>query len=524
MKAVIYARYSSDSQREESIEGQLRECTEYAKRNGITILRSYIDRALSARTADRPEFQNMIKDSEQKLFDVVLIWKLDRFSRDRYDSAHYKRILKKNGVKVISVKENISDGPEGIILESMLEGYAEYYSAELSEKIRRGQKENALKGRNNGGGIPLGYLLGDEQKLALDPVTAPIVREIFQRYADGEIVRTIVEDFNRRGLKTKSGKPFSPNSFNRILKNRKYIGEYQYQDVVIPGGVPAILSDDLFYRVQARLEKNKRAPATAKADVDYLLTTKLFCGICERMMIGESGTSHTGDKHYYYKCAGAKRKLGCKKKSAKKDFIERAAVVLTVNRVLKDEEIDRIADGILTLQASEDTTIPALKKQLADTERGIENMLNAIQQGVLTGSTKERLEALEKQRDNLKIAVLQAELQKPKYTKEQIVSWIGQFKYGDVNSREYQKRIIDTFVNSLYLFDDRLVITYNFKGGTETITLKDVEAAYGSDLKAVSPPQTLRTDMVQRVFCYVTAHPSLLFLDKIRLCSYYNYC
>ena len=206
------------------------------------------------------------------------------------------------------------------------------------------------------------------------------------------------------------------------------------------------------------------------------------------MMIGESGTSHTGDKHYYYKCAGAKRKLGCKKKSVKKDFIERAAVILTVNRVLRDEEISRIADSILALQAGEDTTIPALKKQLADTERGIENMLNAIQQGVLTSSTKERLEALEKQRDNLKIAVLQAELQKPKYTKEQIVSWIGQFKYGDVNSREYQKRIIDTFVNSLYLFDDRLVITYNFKGGTETITLKDVEAVYGSDLKAMSPP------------------------------------
>ena len=240
--------------------------------------------------------------------------------------------------------------------------------------------------------------------------------------------------------------------------------------------------------MQARLEKNKRAPATAKADVDYLLTTKLFCGLCERMMIGESGTSHTGDKHYYYKCAGAKRKLGCKKKSVKKDFIERAAVILTVNRVLRDEEISRIADSILALQNSEDTTIPALKKQLADTERGIENMLNAIQQGVLTSSTKERLEALEKQRDNLKIAVLQAELQKPKYTKEQIVRWIGQFKYGDVNRREYQKRIIDTFVNSLYLFDDRLVITYNFKGGTETITLKDVEAVYGSDLKAMSPP------------------------------------
>lgn len=264
MKAVIYARYSSDTQREESIEGQLRECMEYAERNGITVLRSYIDRAMSARTADRPEFQNMIKDSESKLFDIVLIWKLDRFSRDRYDSAHYKRILKKNGVKVISVKENNSDGPEGIILDSMLEGYAEYYSAELSEKTHRGQRENALKGKNNGGGIPLGYLLGDEQKLVLDPVTAPLVQEVFQRYANGEIIRTIVEDFNRRGLKTKSGKPFSPNSFNRILKNRKYIGEYQYQDVIIPGGVPAILSDDLFYQVQARLEKINVLPQRQK--------------------------------------------------------------------------------------------------------------------------------------------------------------------------------------------------------------------------------------------------------------------
>ena len=493
MKAVIYARYSSDSQREESIEGQLRECTEYAERNGITILRSYIDRALSARTADRPEFQNMIKDSEQKLFDVVLIWKLDRFSRDRYDSAHYKRILKKNGVKVVSVKENISDGPEGIILESMLEGYAEYYSAELSEKIQRGQKENALKCKNNGGNTPLGYVVGADGVLAVDPLTAPLVTEIFTLYDSGESISEITASLNGRGLKTKMGKAFKIGGVSLILKNRKYIGEYQYGSVIIPKGIPAIIDDDLFDRVQRRMAFNKKAPAKAKATEEYLLTTKLFCGTCERLMAGESGTSSTkGVKHYYYKCGGAKRKLGCKRKAVRKHWIERAAVLVTVQRVLQDDEISRIADSILALQNSEDTTIPALKKQLADTERGIENMLNAIQQGVLTGSTKERLEALEKQRDNLKIAVLQAELQKPKYTKEQIVSWIGQFKYGDVNSREYQKRIIDTFVNSLYLFDDRLVITYNFKGGTETITLKDVEAVYGSDLKAMSPPSIIK--------------------------------
>ena len=147
MNAVIYARYSSDSQREESIEGQIRECTEYAKRNGITILGTYIDHALSARSADRPEFQRMIKDAEKELFEIVLVWKLDRFSRDRYDSAYYKHILKKHGIKVVSAKENISEGPEGIILESMLEGMAEYYSVELSQKIKRGQMENALKVR-----------------------------------------------------------------------------------------------------------------------------------------------------------------------------------------------------------------------------------------------------------------------------------------------------------------------------------------------------------------------------------------
>ena len=137
MTAVIYARYSSDNQREESIEGQIRECTAYAEKNGITIVKHYIDRAISAKTDNRPEFQQMIKDSDKKLFDIVLVWKLDRFARNRYDSARYKTQLKKNGVKLMSATEIISEGPEGIILESVLEGYAEYYSADLAEKVVR---------------------------------------------------------------------------------------------------------------------------------------------------------------------------------------------------------------------------------------------------------------------------------------------------------------------------------------------------------------------------------------------------
>ena len=390
MNAVIYARYSSHSQREESIEGQLRECREYADRNGMTVVGSYIDRALSAQTDDRPEFQRMIKDSVKGLFKIVLVWRLDRFSRDRYDSAHYKHILKKNGVKVVSAKEHISEGPEGIILESLLEGYAEFYSAELSEKIHRGQKENALKGKNNGGGIPLGYALDKQtQKLVIDPETAPLVVEIFTRYADGETVRSMIEDFNARGLTTRKGKPFSMSSFNAPLKNRKYIGEYRYQDVVIPGGVPVIVPEELFCCVRQRMEKNKRAPAHTKTkESEFLLTTKLFCGKCERMMVGESGKSHTGTMYYYYKCGNAKRKKGCDKKAVKKDWIERAVVRLTMIRVLDEEKINRIIDALLALQEQEDVTIPALRRQFIETEKGIENLVNAIQQGILTASTK----------------------------------------------------------------------------------------------------------------------------------------
>ena len=154
MKAVIYARYSSDNQREESIEGQLRECTAFAEKNDFTVLHHYIDRAVSAKTDNRPEFQNMIRDSAKKLFDVVIVWKLDRFARNRYDSARYKNTLKKNGVRVISATETISNGPDGIILESVLEGFAEYYSAELSEKVVRGMTDNVLKGKFNGGPVP----------------------------------------------------------------------------------------------------------------------------------------------------------------------------------------------------------------------------------------------------------------------------------------------------------------------------------------------------------------------------------
>ena len=276
MNAVIYARYSSSNQTEASIEGQMRECNEYAKKNGINIVGTYIDRARSATTDNRPDFKRMIKDSSNKKFDVVIVWKLDRFARNRYDSAKYKAALKKNGVKVISITEPISDDPNGIILESMLEGMAEYYSKELSVKVIRGRTENALKCKSIGGNIPIGYVIDKNQFYQINPLTAPAVLEAFQSYAEGKTMKEIAEELNGKGIRTTKGKKVSDNVVSRMLHNRKYIGEYRYKDIVHPNGIPAIVPQELFDKVQRRIEETKKAPATHKADDEYLLTTKLF--------------------------------------------------------------------------------------------------------------------------------------------------------------------------------------------------------------------------------------------------------
>lgn len=486
MNGVIYARYSSDNQREESIEGQIRECMEFAERQGVTVIGNYIDRALSAKTDDRPDFQRMIKDSTKQLFDVVIVWKLDRFSRNRYDSAYYKMLLKKSGVKVISAKENISDRPEGILLESMLEGYAEFYSAELSEKILRGLKENALKCKYNGGALPLGYTTDKEQHYTINATTAPVVQEIFALYADGVTVKEICDMMNERGMRTQYNNPFNKNSLHRMLKNRRYIGEYIYRDTVIPGGIPAIIPVELFDRVQERLEKNKKAPAREKAEVNYLLTTKLYCGKCGAFMVGESGTSRTGVVHYYYKCVNAKRGKTCDKKTVQKGWIESFVVDYTMKTTLADNVIERMADAVMELQQGENTVLPALKNQLKDTRKSIENIVDAIQNGMFHPSMKQRMDELEAAREQLEISIAQEEMQKPMLTKEQVIFWISRFKNGNVNDMAFRQRLIDTFVNAIYLYDDRIVLTYNYKDGSHTVTLAQVEETFGSEAKSGS--------------------------------------
>ena len=489
MKGIIYARFSSDNQREESIEGQLRECKAFAEKNDIQIIDSYIDRALSAKTDNRPSFQKMIKDSAKGEFDVIIVWKLDRFARNRYDSAHYKAILRKNGVKVVSATESISEGAEGILLESMLEGMAEYYSAELAEKVNRGLTENALKCRANGGTTPLGYYVDEERHYQIDPTVAPVVLSAFNRYADGYSMQEVVDYVNSTGVRSVRGNKININAITRMFHNRKYIGEFRYNDVVIPGGMPAIVSEELFERVQQRMSEVKRAPARHKAADDYLLTTKLFCGKCGCYMTGESGTSHVDDRKYrYYKCVNA-RKHTCDKKTVHKKWIEDVVLGYIQKVIFDDDMLNTLADRILLAQEKENGNLTVLRKQYTEVEKAINNLLNAMLQGIITPSTKQKMDDLEREKADLSVQISKEELSHPARTKEEILYYFHRFRKYDIGKLEHRKRLIDSFVNAIYLYDDKITLWLNYTDREKTITFAELEElGLGSDMTPVTSP------------------------------------
>ena len=464
----LYLRFSSERQREQSIEGQLRDCRAYCKMNRYRITAIYVDRATTARkdVEKRLHFQEMIRDSEKRPWEYVVVWKLDRFARNRTDSALFKFRLRKNGVKVISATENISEKPEGIILEAVLEGMAEFYSADLSQKITRGMRESALKCHSIGGHVPLGYKIEDH-KLVINPATAHIVQEAFELYANGETVADICRIFNTKGYRTAKGVEFNRNSFKSMFRNKRYIGVYTYKDIEVEGGVPAIIDKELFETVGHRLSKNAEAPARGKAKVDYLLAGKLFCGHCGASMNGESGAGRHGKVYHYYSCYTKKRKLGCDKRPLKKDYIE-GIVARDALNLLTDQLIDEIAD--MAIRQSEqdlinDTHIPQLTAQLSEVEKSITNITAAIEKGIASETLMNRLVQLEHEKKTLNKEIKAEEKFVYRIDRDQIVFWLSQFKYGNIEDENFRRRLIDLLVNSVTVWDEpdgyKITTAYN---------------------------------------------------------------
>lgn len=475
MNAVIYARYSSDNQREESIEGQLRECMAFAERKGYRVIRSYADRAISGKRADnRPEFQQMIADSSKGEFEAVIVWKIDRFSRDKYDSVCYKSKLNKNGVNVISATEPIDNSPEGKLMESIFEGFSEYYIKDLEMKTSRGMTENTLKGKFNGGNITYGYYIDEDKHFQIDENTAPIVRDIFTRYANGETIKSIIEEMNKKGIKNRN-KPFTYHFIHWMINNRRYLGEYSFRDTMNTEAIPAIISEEIFEKCQKRLQQNKKMPAKFRnIDEKYFLTGKIFCGKCSSTMSGISGTAKSKENYRYYQCMNSKKKK-CDKKIIQKAMIEKTILDMTLE-IFKDSElIKKISERCYSMQSTESSQVPILKKQLKTVQKEIDNVMNAIKAGIITKSTKDTLTKLEEEQENIQISLAREQIIHPILSREQIEFWIMQFATTDITNEEQKQRLIDIFINSVYVYDDRLVVFLNYKDGERCITFDEVE-------------------------------------------------
>lgn len=515
MNTVIYARYSAGPrQTDQSIEGQLRVCTDFCKQRGLTVIDTYCDRHISGRTDERPEFQRLIADAKRKKFEAVVVYKTDRFARNKYDSAVYKRELKRNGIQIFYAAEAIPDGPEGIILESLMEGLAEYYSAELAQKIKRGMHESALKCQSTGSGRPLGYRVDEQKHFQIDPESAQTVQTIFEQYIKGESNAAICELLNSRGLRTAQGKPFNKNSINRIIKNRKYIGEYRYHDIVVEGGMPAIISKDTFNLAQAEMERRRTRKAPKSPKAEYLLAGRLFCGHCKGPMQGVSGTGKSGNKWYYYYCGNTRGKSKtCDKKQVSRDRLERTVVDFTVRYILQEDVLEELARKVHAAQERQNDTaseIAFYEKKLADNKKSIANVLRAIESGTATQTLPARLQELENEQ-----AVILGELSFLKgkhlaFTEDQILFALMKHlePYPGESEQDYRRRIISDFVSEVYLYDDRLLIYFNISSEDGKLKSADLSNIEGGEFDEglISSTISLAVILVKlrRAFCVDT--------------------
>ena len=480
-RAAIYARYSpGPNQTEQSIEGQVHECTKYAEQHDLRVVKTYIDRKVSGRTDNRREFQRMMEDSGKNVFDVVILYHTDRFARNRYDSAIYKHQLKQNGIELRYATADIPNGPEGIILESIMEGWAEYYSAELSRKIKRGMRESALKCHSTGAGRCLGYQTAEDKSLVIEPKGAKAVQTVFDMYIKGKSHVEICSYLNDLGFRTAQGKPFNKNSVSHIIRNKRYIGVYTYDDIVIEDGIPPIISKDTFQLAQLEAERRKKSKRPNAPKAEYMLSGKAFCGHCKSPLVGVSGTGKTGNKWYYYYCQESRAKKGCTKRPVKRDWLEDLVVKKTVEEVLQQDVVDRIAQRCYEIQLEyrrENSDVLFYELKLAENRKAIRNTMAAIESGAVTKRLPLRLQELEEEEEKLKAELAIVKASDFVITPEQIEFLLWQFidPLDDESWEDYKRRIIKCFVHAVFLYDDKLLIYYNVSRDGETRIQSDVE-------------------------------------------------
>lgn len=461
-KAVIYARYSSEKQNYQSIEGQLRVCNKYAKDHNLIVVDKYIDTALTGTNDKRFAFQKMLNDSKKKLWDYVIVYKLDRFSRNKYEITIHRHFLKENGVKLLSAMENIPDSPEGIILESVIEGMAQYFSLDLSQKVKRGMTELFYKKQFTGGNVLFGYDIVDK-KYVINVYESEIVKNIFTDYSNGKTKALIVKELSEKGVLNKNNKPITYSSLSRILKNLKYTGVVVHDDKEFYDIVPPIIDKDLFDKVNVQQTIKKRTIKTI--DCNFILSGKIFCGKCKSPMHGDSGTSKTGNIYYYYTCHSHKKNKGCKMPSIKKESLENKIFEICAT-ILKKDYLHIVVDNAYKIHLEElesNLDIQNLNNQLSKKKKALNNILNAIEAGIYNESTQQRILDLEKDIDLLNVKINnEKEKQNFGLTKDDYFEFLNKFIDKQIDNEDFKIDLINLLIRKIIVYTDKIKIFFNY--------------------------------------------------------------
>lgn len=476
--AVIYARFSCHAQKEESIEQQVEVCTEYASANGIEIVDIYSDKAITGKKETRAAYQRMLRDAERRKFTTIIAYKSNRMARNMLNALQLEDRMAAYGVSILYAREEFGDNPTGRFALRMMMNVNQFYSENLAEDITRGMRDNAKSCKVNNGILPLGYCKGADGRYEIVDSEAEIVREVFTKFIEDVPLIDIANEMNARGVKTKTGGRWNKNSFSKMLSNERYIGVYLWSDIRIEDGIPKIIDKELFYAVQEKLKTKSNPRGRHQETGDYLLTGKLFCGKCESIMAGMSGTSGTGAKHYYYACQRS-RAGACDKKAVRRDDLELHVAEAVREFVLRDDIVEWMADCCMDFQKHtfESQQAVALQKQKAEVESAIKNIVDAIAHGIYTDSTKARLLELEAEKKSLEQSICEQSYSMKPMERAEIIYYIESFRNGDVTSKAYQKRLFDQFVSSIYLYDNELRISFSGSRTTQTIPFSIVDHA-----------------------------------------------
>lgn len=475
---VLYGRYSSHNQKDISVEQQFEKGYELAAEYGIRIIDTYADRAVSGRTDKRRDFQRMMTDAAKGKFRYVIAWKSNRMGRNMLEALINEARLQDLGVRVLYVEEDFDDTAAGRFAARSMMNVNQFYSENMAEDIKRGLYDNAANCMVANGHLPYGYKADETLHYAIDEPKAAVIREIFTRVSCGEAFVDIMASLNARGIKTSYGRPWGRSSFQKILSNERYRGIYIYGDVRKEGGIPRIVSDELYFKVQEVITTKKNPQGRHRVNGDYLLTGKLFCGHCKSPMTGISGTSRSGNLHYYYVCQKRRTEKTCEKKNLRRDDIELQVAKAIKRRTLDDDTINWIADSVVEYSQHQESAsgIGLLEDQLKDTQRSIKNLMAAIEQGIITPTTKARLMELEKEQSDIDRKITMAKADVIPVNRDQLVGWLKKLQAGDVHDKKYQAELFDTFLIAVYVYDnpdgqDYMKVVFSYAGSKNTVEI-----------------------------------------------------